>query len=144
MDQALPPEIISRGKWLLPLGDGLYSLGTTYQWSPLDEKPSESAKRELLQSLKQIFRQSIEFKITDHKAGIRPNTLDKQPFIGLHPRTPRISIFNGFGSKGVLTIPWYTDRFVDFLLKGAPLPLEADISGINILLASSIPRWTPR
>ena len=127
-DQVLPPEIISRGKWLLPLGDGLYSLGATYQWSPLDDKPSESAKRELLQLLKQIFRQSIEFNIIDHKAGIRPNTMDKQPFIGVHPRIPGISIFNGFGSKGVLTIPWYVDRFVDFLLKGTPLPLEADIS----------------
>ena len=127
-DQALPSEIISCGKWLLPLGDGMYSLGTTYQWTPLDEKPSASAKKVLSQWLKQMFRQSVKFNIIDHKAGIRPNTMDKEPFIGLHPRAPRISIFNGFGSKGVLTIPWYADRFVDFLLKGTPLPLEADIN----------------
>jgi len=128
MDQPIPTEIISRGKWLLPIGNGLCKVGSTYQRNLLNEKPSESAKIELLHSVKQMFHKPIVFKVHDHNAGIRPNTMDKKPFIGVHPRNPVISIFNGFGSKGVLTIPWYAEQFVDFLLQGTPLPADVDIS----------------
>lgn len=124
----LPEEIIMRGRWLLPLGNGRHQLGATCQWMPIDENPSKTAKIDLLESFKKMFRDPIKFDIDEHKAGIRPNTRDKQPFIGKHPVIPGISIFNGFGSKGVLKIPQYASMFADHLIKHRSLPQEADVA----------------
>ena len=60
--------------------------------------------------------------------GIRPGTRDKQPFLGHHPDNAKLLIFNGFGSKGSLMIPWYADRFSRYLIKGDSLPTSADIN----------------
>jgi hypothetical protein len=36
-------------------------------------------------------------------------------------------IFNGFGAKGSLQIPWYSKRFADYLLNNIPLPSACNI-----------------
>jgi hypothetical protein len=39
-----------------------------------------------------------------------------------------LAIFNGFGSKGSLLIPWHVERFVASLLDATPLPLSIDVA----------------
>ncbi len=36
-------------------------------------------------------------------------------------------IFNGFGAKGGLLIPWYAKQFANHLVNGEPLDPAADI-----------------
>jgi len=60
----------------------------------------------------------------EHRVGIRPTTLHRNPFIGQHTDSPKIMCFNGFGSKGCLTIPYYADLLADHLKHGAKLPEE--------------------
>lgn len=127
-DHQLPDRFIKGEKWLVPLNQSSCKVGATYQWQPIDETSSQSARKELLQSVRRIVCRPLDIDVTEHKAGVRPNTLDKCPFLGEHPSVPAISIFNGFGSKGALTIPWYASRFTDYLLEAAPLPPEANIS----------------
>lgn len=125
----LSDEIIHWGHWLIPVGNsGLCKVGTTYQRQYSDEYPSASTTTELLNSVSKLFANRVSFEFISSKAGIRPNTLDKAPFLGRHPQFSNLSIFNGFGSKGALLIPWYADRYADSLLNQQPPPAEADIA----------------
>lgn len=123
----LPDHIVNYGQWLIPLDAQTLRVGATFDRERLDLEPTGSAKQELLANLHAHCLRIAVSAVLDHQAGIRPATLDKQPFLGVHPRLPRLMIFNGFGSKGSLAIPYYARRFADYLLHDASLPANADI-----------------
>lgn len=123
----LPNHILNQGKWLLPLHDGSFKIGATYQSNTSNEQVSEAGKKELLTAFESMPIEQEGINLTAHQAGIRPNTLDKQPFLGMHPKYRNIGIFNGFGSKGSLLIPWYSRQMVEHLAHGATLPSAVNI-----------------
>jgi glycine oxidase len=123
----MPRHIINREQWLLPIDDGIFKFGASYRWAPLDERPDPEAERQLLARFHTLFKPAVGAGVIRHQAGIRPGTRDKQPFVGVHPRDDRLCLCNGFGSKGVLLIPWYAQRLVDFLLHNTALPSHGDI-----------------
>jgi len=127
LEQELPRVMINAGRWLMPRENGEYRLGATYEHEVLDEVPTAEARETLLAALPEILSQPGDYRVVDHQAGVRPATQDRQPFIGLHPRLPQLGIFNGFGSKGSLLIPWHAETFADALLCDCPLPIEVDI-----------------
>jgi glycine/D-amino acid oxidase-like deaminating enzyme len=122
----LPDKILNYGHWLIPLAENLYRTGATFEHLQLDTVCSEVAKNQLLNSLQHVLPNSVTAKLVKQQANIRPCTLDKQPFIGLHPRYPQLAIFNGFGAKGSLQIPYYCQHFADFLLKNNRLDATVD------------------
>lgn len=125
---ALQPRILIAGRWLVPIGERRFRFGATYDWNQLDEEPTQASQDRLLADLTAGFPAlARSATLHDHRAGVRPGTRDRHPFVGMHPQLPSVGVFNGFGSKGSLTIPWYAQRFADFLTTGAPLPPEADI-----------------
>jgi glycine/D-amino acid oxidase-like deaminating enzyme len=124
---ALPDAILNYGNWLIPVDDGKVRVGATFDREYLDTQPSEHGKETLLNSLKSLCPNLAQATVADHQAGIRPCTLDKYPFIGTHPQHDKITIFNGFGTKGSLQPPWYAQRFADYLLGHTPLPPSCDI-----------------
>lgn len=125
---ALAPRILNAGRWLVPIGGHRFRFGATYDWEPLDESPSAAGRDRLLADLSERFPALAKTAVLrGHRAGVRPGTRDRHPFLGLHPNVPALGVFNGFGSKGGLAIPWYARRFADFLTTGASLPPEADI-----------------
>ena len=132
VEPELPAEIILKGNWLLPLSHGLLKTGANYRWDVLDNKPTEQIAIKLLDAFRAFYKKPPEVEIAKHQAGVRPATLDKQPFIGSHPRRRGVHIFNGFGSKGSLLIPWFSLRFTEYLSTGNPLPAEADITRYSI------------
>lgn len=124
---ALPDMIINAGKWLLPISDRIFKLGATYERECVDPQATESGKQELLQELHKIVEGPIDIELIGQHAGIRPCTRDRAPFIGTHPQQPGLSIFNGFGSKGALMIPFYARVFADALQHDTTLPEQVDI-----------------
>lgn len=124
----IPERIINRGKWLLPVGDNSFKLGATYDWNTLNETATDSGREELLAALPRLSEGADNATVIAHVAGVRPGTRDKHPFLGTHPEQPRLAIFNGFGSKGSLLIPWYAEQFAGHLLAEKPLPAAADIA----------------
>ncbi len=74
-----------------------------------------------------LFRDPVQYEVVLQKAGVRPCTKDTEPFTGLHPEHSRLGIFNGFGSKGALTIPYHAISFSDYLQGSGALMPEADI-----------------
>jgi len=135
-DQHLPEEIIQFGKWLLPLANKRFKLGATWQWQPLDEQPTSAAYTALTEACQNEFPALKSARLINTSVGIRPATKDKNPFIGSHPQQPRLLVFNGFGSKGSLLIPWYSKCFSRHLLTGDTLPKHADIARYTNVLTT--------
>lgn len=117
----LPDNIVNYGNWLIPLNNRTIRIGATFDPENLDTLPTEQGKAALLTALKTVSTPLMSATITSHQANIRPCTLDKQPFIGAHPKHPQLAIFNGFGAKGSLQIPWHVRHFANSLI-GHALP----------------------
>lgn len=115
-------NILNFGNWVIPLDAQLFRVGSTFDRENLNGQPTDLGKNSLIKSLESIYHPLTEGSIVKHQANIRPCTLDKHPFIGHHPIFTQLSIFNGFGAKGSLQIPWYSQKFADTLLTEACLP----------------------
>jgi len=129
--EPLDSDIINKSKWLLPTDSHHCKIGATYE--PNIEEPTlqDSSKQDLLNFANHLFKGKSLFECLEHQAGIRPATKDKQPFIGFHPQHPRLGVFNGFGSRGSLMIPWYANILTQALMMDNPLPAEVSISRFN-------------
>lgn len=125
--EATPKRILNYGHWLIPIEERRFKTGATFDTRQVDTHPTQSAQTTLLDSLASVCPKLRSLNVFQHRAGIRPATLDKQPFIGTHPRFGNLHIFNGFGAKGSLAIPWHAARFADYLQRQVELPLHCDI-----------------
>jgi hypothetical protein len=106
-------KIVSDEVFVMPIGNDRYKVGATYSWDELNWETTDSARDELLDKLRKII--SIKPEIVNQKAGIRPTMHDRKPVIGLLPDNPKIGIFNGLGSKGVLLGPYFAQQFAQYL-----------------------------
>jgi glycine/D-amino acid oxidase-like deaminating enzyme len=121
-------EILNYGHWLLPLTSGLFKTGASFDRENINLQPTTKAKQSLLSALSRVYPALDSSQLIDHQVGIRPATSDRQPLIGSHPEQPKLYIFNGFGAKGSLQIPYYAHQLTCHLMQGQPLPAECDIS----------------
>lgn len=118
-------RIINSGIFVLPEGGNTYLVGATYNWDLQTPVKTEAAKKTLTEKLARLI--GSDFNVTGHRAGIRPSTLDRRPFIGRYPVEENTYIFGGFGSKGASLVPYLSKVFSAHLLYGAELPPESDI-----------------
>jgi len=123
-----PTETIVNGAhWLVPIEDGRYRFGATHTHTFEDATPTGAARAELEAGLAHLVRRNVSSTVTGHTAGIRPGTRDRQPLVGTHPKHASLHVFSGFGGRGCLKVPWYAERFADYLAGAGDLPVEADI-----------------
>ncbi len=120
------PEIINQGLFILPYAKGKVRIGATYSWHDLDWKATDEGRQFLLSKVQPLL--NAPFSVTGQKAGIRPATNDRRPFIGVHPGYQHLCIFNGLGTKGVTLAPYLACQFVNFLEKKEDLHPEVNIS----------------
>jgi glycine/D-amino acid oxidase-like deaminating enzyme len=133
-DRTLCRHIINGAHMLIPLGGGRYRFGATHEHGIVDHHPTEEARQKLQAGLQALLEQHDQIRIEGQSAGVRPATSDRQPFIGQHPYYPALHLFNGFGARGALSIPWFAEQFSAHLLHGQPLPEEADLQRYQQLL----------
>lgn len=124
----LPDAIINYGNWLLPSTSGTFRIGATFDRDKINTAPTATGKQTLLDALETFNPTLAQSAIETHEAGIRPCTADRFPIIGVHPHYNTLAVFNGFGAKGSLQIPWFCERFADHLLFNTPLPSYCDIN----------------
>ena len=117
-------KMLKHKLFIIPLPDGLYWIGSTYDWDTPDDLPTEKAKAALIEKLHKVL--TIPFEVIDHQAAIRPTTYDRRPFVGLHPENECLAIVNGMGTKGASLAPYFVNEFVEFLLEGKMINEEAD------------------
>lgn len=122
-----PRHIINGAHWLVPLADGQLRFGATHEHTQLNNTPTTAARADLLAGFRLLCPDRMNVAVVAHRAGIRPATSDRYPFVGMHPQQPLLWIFNGFGARGALSIPWYARCLSNHMHNGSTLPVEADI-----------------
>lgn len=120
-------QILNFGYWLIPQQSQQFRIGATFEPGQTDITTTEHARQLLLQAASERVPELQSVEVLAHQAGIRPTTLDKQPFVGPHPKLANMHIFNGFGAKGSLSIPWYARQFVAALRQQSALPAAGHI-----------------
>ncbi len=123
-------QLVKYGLFVAPVEDGLYWVGSNYEWDPKDELPSTQGKEELLEKLEGIL--SCPFERVDHRAAIRPTTKDRRPFLGRHPAHSNLLIFNGLGTKGASLGPYWAKHLQAHLTDGKLLSKEVDIQRFDL------------
>lgn len=118
-------ELIKSSIAVLPLGDNLYKVGATFNWEEKDELCTEEAKQELLKKLASLVDEEPE--IVNHEAGIRPTVKDRRALLGVHPDHPRMFLFNGLGTRGLLLAPNLSLQLIEFMESNASLDDEVNI-----------------
>ena len=107
--------------------------GSNYQWEFKNDQPSPPFYEQMNQHLHNWLK--VPFRILVHKAAVRPATLERRPFVGLHPSYPALGILNGMGTKGVSLAPFFAQQLVQHLVYGLPLMEEADVKRFRRILS---------
>jgi glycine oxidase len=105
---------IGSGGWLIPIGEGLFRVGSTYEWKQLDELPTDAGLARICEIAKKLG--GNDFQVVEHVAGIRPILRRSQPLIG--KSAAGNWMFNGLGSKGSLYAPKMAAMLADWMIDG--------------------------
>ena len=112
-NKSLPQNMINHHKWVIPIDEFTVKTGSSWDRDTLDEQTTEEARNELLDKIYSLYNiPGLKFEVIQQQAGVRPCTIQRNPLVGLHPEHPQLGIFNGFGAKGSLLIPYYAQHFV--------------------------------
>ena len=106
----LPQEIFNGKVYGVPLGNGQFRIGSTYEWDATHAEPTQEKYEELMQQLKHLLNVPIE--VIRHEAGIRPSTPTRRPLFVRSKQNACVFAFNGLGTKGVLLAPMLTEEIV--------------------------------
>ncbi|RED47221.1 glycine/D-amino acid oxidase-like deaminating enzyme [Winogradskyella eximia] len=117
---------IKSSVFVIPLGDDLYNVGSTYNNDDKSNTPTESAKEELISKLKTFLK--CDFEVVSHIAGVRPTVKDRRPLIGRHPKHNNLYVLNGLGTRGVMIAPYVAKALYNFIEKGELLDAEIDVN----------------
>ncbi len=118
-------KILKQKIFIVPLEDDLYWIGATMENHFDQEAPTEAGKSFLINQLDQLL--DTPYEVIGHRSGIRPTVKDRRPFLGEHPESKGIYIFNGLGSKGTSMGPFFAKQLTDNLLNDKNLDPEVDI-----------------
>ena len=118
--------ILKSSVFVIPIGYDNYLVGSTYAWNDYSNKPTESAKNEILEKLQKVI--SCSYKVVHQRAGIRPTVADRRPLVGQHKVHKNLYVLNGLGSRGVLIAPSVAKDLIAYIEDGVPLPKEIDIN----------------
>ena len=112
--------------FVLPLENGLYKIGATFNWTDKTSDPTHEGRSELMEKLDKVL--SVPYEIIDHNAGIRPTVKDRRPLVGKHPEYNQLAVINGLGTRGVMIAPTVAKQLFAHLELGESLDPETDIS----------------
>jgi glycine/D-amino acid oxidase-like deaminating enzyme len=111
--------------FVLPLGNHLYKVGATFNWTDKTSNPSEEGKIELIDKLAKVI--NVPYKIINQTAGVRPTVAGRRPLVGKHPKHDTLAILNGLGTRGVMIGPTVAKELYNHLEKQEDLDTEIDI-----------------
>jgi hypothetical protein len=117
--------VIKSSVFMLPIGNDLYKVGATYDWSDKTNNPTEAGKQELIEKLTELI--SCDFEIVQHFAGVRPTVKDRRPLVGTHPNHSQLHVLNGLGTRGVMLGPYLANQLFEHIENQLQLEKEIDI-----------------
>lgn len=118
--------VIKASVFVIPIGNDLYTVGSTYNWEDKTNTPTEDAKSELVTKLKTLI--TCNFDIIKHVAGVRPTTKDRRPLVGGHSTLKSTYVLNGLGTRGVMIAPYVAEQLFRHIEYKEALNPELDIN----------------
>jgi len=121
-------HIINQGVFILPK-QNYFTVGSTYDHDLLTFEPQKRGIEDIERRLSKIFEG--KYRILDTRAGVRPSTHDRRPYIGFHKKSRTLGIFNGFGTKGVSLTPYFAKHFVNVLEDNVEIEKEVNVERVS-------------
>lgn len=125
--------VFKKGMSIVPWRDGLYWVGSSYEWSFENTEPTEIFRRRAEAALREWVK--LPFRVLEHVASVRPATLERRPFVGFHPLYPAVGILNGMGTKGCSLAPFFARQLVQHIVDGTAILAEADVRRFSKILS---------
>lgn len=120
-------EAILKGPiFIAPLGDDLYWAGASFEPTDKSLTITTDGKEWLMTKIDKML--GIPYEIVDHRTHIRPTVTDRRPLLGTHSTFNHLHLFNGLGSRGVLTAPLAAKWLFDAIHDREPLKAEVNIN----------------
>ena len=127
-------RIYKKSMALVPFKEkGIFWVGSNYIWDFEDDQPTEAFRASTEQNLKSWL--NVPFKIIDHKASVRPATIERRPFVGFHPLHKNVGILNGLGTKGCSLAPYFANQLTEHIVHNSPIENDADVNRFSIILS---------
>ncbi|WP_299889552.1 FAD-binding oxidoreductase [uncultured Lacinutrix sp.] len=121
--------VLKSSVFVIPLGNDLYRIGSTYNWKDKTNKTTPEAREELLNKFKTFT--SCDFEVVNQVAGIRPTVQNRRPLAGTHNTFNNYHVLNGLGTRGVMIGPYVAKQLYDFIENKKPLDVVIDIKRFN-------------
>ena len=118
-------HIYKYGVHITPWHDGRYWVGAAHMWQYDHTGPTPAYRQAVEEQLRSFLH--IPFTIEEHMVSLRPANMERKPFVGMHPKYPRVGILGGMGSKGCSLAPYFARQLTDHLLNGTPILPEANV-----------------
>lgn len=122
-------EVVKSAGFIFPEQNGLYKIGATYEHSDKSNTPTQKARTELEEKLKNLI--SCPFEITQQQVGIRPTVRDRRPLVGQHPIHKNLYILNGLGTRGSMLGPYTAGALFHFIENNIPIEKEINITRLK-------------
>ena len=129
-------QVLNRGAYVVPVGDGRFRVGATYRWPPFAPGITAVGREELAARLTVVT--DLPFAVVGQRAGVRPAVRDRRPLIGPHPTVPNLSFCGGYGSKGVMLAPRLANLLADSLTGRGEIWPETSTQRYNALQTTSV------
>lgn len=134
IESELPRDHVwKKGLSLVPLANGQFWVGSSYEWNFSDAAPGAAFRESTIRLLNSWLKKP--FRVVDHVAAVRPATIERRPFVGVHPHRAALATLNGMGTKGCSLAPFFAAQLAAHLIDGKPVMHEADISRFRKLLS---------
>jgi glycine/D-amino acid oxidase-like deaminating enzyme len=118
---------------LIPFAENKWWAGSSNELSFQTTAPTGDFKKKTVASLKSVLKK--DFRVIDHWSGLRPATVERRPFVGLHPVYPQLAILNGMGSKGCSLAPWFAQQLSEKLIHDTSIDATADVQRFAKILS---------
>lgn len=127
-------HIFKKSLALVPLpAKNLYWIGSNYQWEFENDQPSQQFFQHATSVVNGWLKKT--YKVLEHRAAVRPATLERRPFVGFHPQFPNIGILNGMGTKGTSLAPFFAHQLTQYLVYNFPIAAEANVHRFTRILS---------
>lgn len=117
--------LLKSGIFIIPLGNNLFKVGTTWDWDLKQPQTTEAAIAYFKKHLNHLLK--IPYQIVAHQAAVRPTVKDRRPVLGQNPLHKNMYLFNGLGTKGVSLGPYFANHLIAHILNNDVLIKEVDI-----------------
>ncbi|MES2486474.1 MAG: FAD-binding oxidoreductase [Bacteroidota bacterium] len=121
---------INSGVFILPVGNGFFKVGATYEWDDKTAVPTAAGKAELVEKLEAII--TCNYEVIDHFAGVRPTVKDRKPLVGTHHIHKNVHLLNGLGTRGVMLGPPLAAELYHSIIEGVPVKKEINLNRFKV------------